>query len=739
MAEDLPKTVTNWRERTTELLPPEGDVAVGRACFELLDRVIKYKDSDLGLHRQWKRWYSLRKNKHFKDQGKASGLVSINLLGTIHERTVNLLTDNNPTFEATKAGEIPEGSSVETLLHCSDHWWSETEQQSILESSVNNGELYGVVIEKTVWNQSLNRGLGEVEAITVDPFFFGLYPVKTKEIQKAEAALHFYPISTLEAKRRWPHVKDEIHSDAEYIQQLGEERRQIVVGQKSDSGWKSTFSGIVKSVTNAISGGSKDESEEVLVLETWVKDYTEIKLETGELVRKYDGAIRRIRTCNGGEVVLDDMSNPSINPNLPVEQAMKTYLWDKFPFEKVEPVKDEVTGWGIAGYSQLEGLQKELDISISKFNVWRNSSHPILINPDDCGIPNDEFEVTAKAIIVNPASYLTAAGIRWVNPAPPDPNLLKAIELYKELVYMVSGAFDLDQAQAAGQNVIAYKAIAALLERVTTMLRGKVRAYGRLIRSRGRMYLSHAQNWYTQERWISYQQDGQEISEPVTGQSLMIPADLKVVSGSTMPVSQVQRRDEGIELFRMNAIDLDELHRRLDTPNRKALIKRMKEGPIGQIMQKLGAIGVPQQLLQIFGQVAQMDEKDLAKQIEKGKIPPVQQILQTIAQGQPPEDPTQAAQNQESNAKVQETLAKVDKIKADIALVNEMTVSERVKQDVSLNGVVLDKEKIKIERAKVVSDMRTKLAQEKFSSRKGGQGPFRERGMKSDNQQWRNP
>jgi len=750
---NAPRTVENWRQRTEELVPKEGDESVGRACWEMLDQVIRYKIS-IGLHAQMKKFYSLRKNVHFKGEMKGSGLVSANMLGTIHERTVNLLTDNNPTFEASKTGEAAEGENVDIILHASDHWWSESEQQSLLEESISNGELYGLTFEKGVWNAKLNYPLGDFETIVIDPIYCGLYPTRSKEVEKAQAILHYEPVSVWELKRRFPKFADKIQADNEYIKELGDDRRTVTGDSGKSGGWKSVVSGIVRSIGGLAGVTESDESQETLLLEVWVKDYTRVKrvdrkpimddqqretgqdeeVETENLVFKYPGCIRRIRSCNGGELVLDDTPNPCINPQLDPEVAQKTYLYDNFPFSKTQSVKDTVTGWGIPLYGQLEGLQREFDIALSKFNVWCKASTPILINPADSGLANSEFEMGNTPNIVNPADYLIGAAIRWVDPPPVPGDILKAIELYKDLIYQVAGAFDLDQAQNTGRNVIAYKAIAALLERTTTMLRGKVRAYGKMIRTRGRMYFSFAQNFYERPRWISYSEDGEDVSVQVNREQLMFPANLKVVSGSTMPVSRIQRREEALELFKMQGIDLDELHARLETPNRKALIGRMKEGPIGAFVQRLGAMGIPPQLLQMFTQLGQMDDKAFQKKAENGEIPQVGEVLQAMSQDGPPDDPEKVAQTKEADAKVQEIMAKAEKLRAEIDLVREQIRSEQVEQQVKLSGIEFDAENLKIDRAKVVTDM-GKLSGEDYGSKKGGQGSYREKGMSSNNQE----
>ena len=46
--------------------------------------------------------YELGKNKHWRGSGGNMNLVSANLLHAHRTRTVNLLTDNNPTFNVKR-------------------------------------------------------------------------------------------------------------------------------------------------------------------------------------------------------------------------------------------------------------------------------------------------------------------------------------------------------------------------------------------------------------------------------------------------------------------------------------------------------------------------------------------------------------------------------------------------------------------------------------------------------------
>jgi hypothetical protein len=728
-------TIGTTQELTKELLPPEGDTDLGYRIFEILEEIVKFKN-ELGLPGKWNRNYELGKNKHWKQDSSKVTLITANLLHAHRQRTVNTLTDNNPTFNVRQVGEVEEEKEAifDSLLWTSEYWWQDQEQQSVMELSVINGETYGLCIEKVRFNAELEYGLGEVETEVVDPYHFGWYPCKTKKIQQAQLAVHYYPMTLREARRRWPEVAEQITSDRQVLEELGDERLEVTANQRNKrKGYFSTFSGVIKNMLN-VSGESRGEEEELLIVEAWGKDYTRVK-EGDKEYDKYPGNIRCVTTCNGGKIVCSDRPNPSINPNLDIEQAASTYLFDKYPFSITPSISDPVNPWGMTDFEQLEGLQIEVDKTLSQFTMIKDKLSRLKIkNPQDSGVDNSEF--TNAPGIINPANSMVSEAIKYMElPNVPFADLSAALGIYKDFFFLVAGTFELEQAQTPGREVIAYKAIATLLERAATMLRGKIRNYSKMVRERGRMYLSHVMNWYTQERWISYEQDGEEMTQAIQGNEMIIPAKLNVVSGSTLPRSKVQEREEAIGLYQMGAIDQAELLKSMDWPMWKQVVKRMGLGPLADLLEKLQKMGFPDEFLQAMQYLQQMDMKDFDRAFEDGQIPTAQELLTA------PEEGMGGAQEAESK----KMEAEVEKLYAEAQLTIEQINTEKVEQAVKIAGVQFDEEKITIDRAKLLKEMelREKEIDVKADSGNGDatktankreQGPFVEKGLKSDNE-----
>lgn len=709
------------KKEWTGPLPPAGDTDVGKEVFRILGLIVRDK-ANLGLsgpEGRIERNYALRAGQHWRNKSKKVPLIAANLIYTHTQRTVNMLTDNNPTFNVIPLGDVdmtpPE--TYTDIQAAAEHWWNETEQQDSLARSITQGEQYGITVEKVAFNPDLEYGMGEVETILVDPLQFGWYPTDLTDpadLQQCDAVLHYYPLSISEVRRRWPDKADQIKSDNEMVAEMGVDRRGLQQSGSSGS-IMTTLSSVVTEIGNWFGGSSvagEDEDERCLIVECWSRDRAQETVETVSLPDSIDsysssqttqdvyaGNVRYTVVCNAGKVVLEDRSNPNVNSDLPHEVARRTYLYDKYPFSAANSVIDTSSAWGMSEYQQMSDLVREFNKSLSQLVLIKDrAARAKLINPKTSGVENSAF--TSYPGFINPKNSMEAASIRYLESPPVPVDITNAISLFKELTFLVVGTFDLDSAQSAGKNVIAYKAIAALMERAATMMRGKIRSYSRLIRERGRMYVSHVQNFYLEERWIPVsRRDGGEEMKRFRGADARIPLKLTVVNGSTMPVSRVAQREEALALFQSGAIDNEELLEKLDWSGRTELTQRMKAGPYGELFRKLQIMGTPPNIIQTVQQLAGMEAKEFDKQAQQGNIPHFMAMLQqAIAQqmqgGQPAPDPEKVKAE-----------AEAQRISAEAELTKEKIETERILQLVKKKGIEFDQEKLEIERAKVTKDL----------------------------------
>lgn len=719
-----------------EILPPKDHPQLGMQVMSLLEEIMDFKKS-MNLHEKWVKAYEFSRNKHWRNTNVPVKLLSANLLFNHRQRTTAQLTDNNPTFNVKQVGEVaPEKEELfDMLLRTAEFWWQDQEQQQILEKSIINGEMYGGTAEKVFFNPEFENGLGEVETMVIDPFYFGWYPYRQPYCPtKTEAVLYYYPESTRKLKRKYPELASRIKSDSEILEELGDSR----IGGLSDALTKkkeslfSTIGGIVKDLTNLRDSTGSLIDDDTLLIECWIRDYSTD--ESGAYI--YPGTIRRVIVCSGGEVVISDEANPSINPNIDPEQASISYLYSRFPFTFTQSITDTSDPWGMSDFEQLMDIQIELNKTLSQSTTLKDKLARLkIINPKDSGVSNRHF--TERGII-NPSSLAMSQGLRFMDPPRFPPELASFLTIYTDLFQKVAGNFELESMQKDGTGQIAYKSIAALLERAHTLLRSKVRNYSKMIRERGRMYLSCAMNWYTEPRWVSYEEDGESLGQLITGPEIMIPAKLNVVSGSTMPVSRIQEREEAINLFQQGAIDNEELLKKMDWPDWKNVILRLKAGPLGEFINKLSMMGFPEEFLVAMQEIASMEQKDFEKALKDGEIPQAADIIPGPEDYGPEQPPTIPPDMQ---AQLEEINAKIAKLMADTDLTRAKIDTERINQQVSLAGVQFDKDKLVIERARTVADIkrgadesnRMAAEVETAEAEQKEQGPYREKGISSNN------
>jgi hypothetical protein len=753
----------------TELLPPAGTEGVGIGIAQMLEQIFSYRD-EIRLAERCVRYYKLRRNEHWKYNNKDLNLLSANLLGSHHQKTCNMLTDNNPTFNAVPGGQLGENAQEQLSLleNVTDAWWVDTEQQSNFEESVHVGELYGTVAEQVFYDVNQNFPLGEIDTKTIDPLYVSLYPPKCRTVDEAEAILTWYPMSVRKARREWPEVAAKLVGDMSLLDDIGDDRDEDSNHIKKST--QSVISGITKWLTRSDKSASTTDDDDLFVVECWVKDYS--TYDSGEPV--YPGNIRRIRVANGGNVVLDDEFNPSLNPEIGPDLMMENYLFNRFPFSYIQPVTDPSSPFGYADFEQLEKLNIEFNKTMTQFAHFKDkTSRPKLLNPRDSGVTNQELDNMSG--ISNPTNHLVSQAIRYLDPPAMQADIMTGLNLYKDLFNEVAGSFnDVMQGQKAGSEVIAAKAIAMLLEEASRMARGKIRNYSKMLRERGRMFIALAQNWYDKPRYVSFQKQGHDEIQEVDRHALQIAGKINVVSGSTMPVSNIQRREEVLTLAQFGLVDQEYVLEKFNIDNYKDIIQRMQQGPIGQFVQKLGMIGIPQEILQLFQQIGQMDDKDVQRAIEQGQIPQFMQIVQQLMgqQQPPPPDPemikaqieqqkmqleSQKMQMQmqadQQKAQIEQQKSQIDaqKVMAEIELIKAKIESEMIEQQVRAHGIDLDKQNIRIRKAEAVANIQAKQMHERANAVKTAEdvadkaerrsmektntdeGGYSERGMVSNN------
>jgi len=198
-----------------------------------------------------------------------------------------------------------------------------------------------------------------------------------------------------------------------------------------------------------------------------------------------------------------------------------------------------------------------------------------------------------------------------------------------------------------------------------------------------------------------------------------------------MPVSKIQLREEAIALFEKQAIDQEELLDHLEWSGRSEVVKRMKQGAIGQLTEKMAALGMPEEFAQYMNALVGMKDNDFKRAIRDGQVPKFEEVIQAVQSGEPPPDPKEESDIMLKQAEARARMAEAARFEAEAQLAAQKAITEKIKQQVAVAGVEYDNEQLKIDRAKVVAD----IQKSERENRAFGNKIRQERGLKSNNQE----
>ncbi len=741
-----------------ELLPPKGHEDVAGVLFDIANETVDYKES-LDKPNKWTRYYEVWDNRHWDYDRDEDDLPTTNLVQTHIRKRVNHITNNSPTFDTILSGD-GQGitkDDLKIIAKTATNWWKETEQQSVFEESVQTGDIYGSVSEWLSFDKLYNLPSGEVVVETVDPFYYSLYPIKERRIERALAVIRFWPIPVIEARRRWPKFKDELISDSTFINKINDEREPEEV-RGSGGLQQVTYNDSTRYLTGSTKN-SKDEN--ILLLLAWVKDYSrrepilppepeiiiddfgreiimeveidpEKEYDSPEWVQAmidddgtvpvYTGNIRRVITTANQNIVLEDEDNPAINPTLPLEQQQWSYCYDRFPVTHTQANTDAYSPFGISEVAPIMQLVLELSKNTVQICQYTDDvSHLQFVNSLDTGVPNEDIDNVAH--ILNPTNAVVSQGLRWIEPPPIPPDLLATRKMLIDSIMLLTNSFDTNKQLQQGQNVIAEDTLAMIIEQSNMMEAGSIRNYYKMIRERGRIYHSLASNFYPDSKFLTFADE----NDTLTPEALRIPGKLTVVSGSTLPTSKTNERKEAVVLHERGVYDDEQLIKVLGIDDADELLQRKKMGVLSMGLERLKQIGMPQPVSNLFGQIMSASQKDFEKGVKEGKIPPFQEIVKVLATGKPtppPPDPAMIkaqadvmkakADVGKTQSEIQYKGAQAQKELADAELSKEKIVTERVEQQQKVFGMKLDAAKIKLERQQVEKELQAKDAKMKL-------------------------
>lgn len=602
-------------------LPPEGHKDCAEFFFSLYEAA-REEQARLKIREMALENHALYRGRRKDSKGRETKSL-VNLFFANVERTVSNITANNPTAEVNDLDGVIDASE-EIMTSRLKGWWKETKQRRLHKDSARNMEIYGYTSEKPYWDT--DKKIPNISVL--DPFAVIPAPGVWRDWSVDPPYICFLYtdyVQAIEAKYNVTGVATD-----EVFEVMGESREETganIISSGTRQGSKNAF-GNYADTMHPVTGKGKTlpkQFDRGLVIEIWISaaageikqtvpvpsedGVTQAVDELGELVfetvtvKRYPDGIRKVtitradsktadKATGKGIMVIDDASNPNINPKLPVELAMTTYPWGRFPVYKADSYRDTTSSYGFSVAEQVGDLLQKIESTFTRLVSYAQQSlSPTLIIEKHCGITREMIESQAgkTRLVLMPTK--PGADIRYLETPNLPQTFFSVLDLLMGMFDRVYQIEDADRGENP-RGVIAASAIVALQERNAVLMQAKVDSSDSLCSERGMWAIGFWQNFGTKEEPIEVN-GGQGIFRGVDYAGRRM--NYAVEAGSTIPRTSLQTEEQVKWLAQMQLVDLRTILETLNFPNWKSIVERNGESQLDMAMSVLVNAGLQEE------------------------------------------------------------------------------------------------------------------------------------------------
>lgn len=511
---------------------------------------LKYRQaySNMGTkHEQWEKNHQAYTGELFDNEMPSykSNEIS-NLVFSTIETVKPIMLSGYPKISVTPKEEADFHKAK--INQCAiDYDWRKSNMMEKLLEVVHNQLVYGTGITGLFWNQSLNKGLGDTEPITISPF--NLYPdPNATNIDNADYIIYAINKSVGEVIKAYPEkaeeLKDQVNNNTDRFIDFGKEQN------------------------------NTNKASSVLYLECYMRDYaveTEIEdeLDSEDKPTGNKFEVKKLKYPNGrrvivaGDVLLSDGENPYEDDG-------------KFPFEILKCYPQPNSFWGMSEVEQIISPQQHMtNIMNSVIENAMLMGNPIWILDKNCGVEKNTLTNRNGLVIrKNPGTE-----IKRDAPTPLPAYIQNTISDLKYDIERVSGIYDSVRGEKP-TGVSSAVAIQALNEQAQGRIKLKVMLLEMFISRLGIKWLSRIHQFWETKRAIKvvgepFMEDQQQLNQesmkgdvPMTSpdgkpmsfvyadkEDLRGDFDLDVFAGSTMFANKSAKLQLLIQLAQTTAED----------------------------------------------------------------------------------------------------------------------------------------------------------------------------------------
>ena len=501
--------------------------------------------------KDWPRYWLIYIGRHWDGrQAEWMSTPVINLTASFIHTVGPILTDSKPQISVIP--RLPETDKVASVLSAATEWnWERLDLEALLPKTVKSTMIFGNAFWKFFWNPSLADGKGDIDVIAVDPSHIFISPY-AKDIYSSEYVIHAenFPRDYVQKVYGVLLPDDNGPSEPDLTIQRPMTSSQIAgQGGTGIFNMAETTGGNVQwySGADSLTGDRESGRDLVTVYEEWCK--------------KPDGKL-----CQ--TVVVNDK---------PLFEREYPYTGGRFPFVHFVDEPNTWSPWAAGEVQQVEKLQLEINRRRGHLmDILRYTANPMLVVDPASGL---EYEnLIARPGLVIPAEGGLAA-VQWLQP-PNIPSALFEINSMDKIDFdNVLGNVEILQGRRPA-GVEAGVAMEILQEAANVRMRQKVRYLENSIKKAGELMVAMMQELYTEERvfrivgmesmmmehpitpdgWLRINQqtmgaDGMPMvmNQIPTGAEAQF--DVRVGTGSTLPVSRANEFQKAASLFQLGILD----------------------------------------------------------------------------------------------------------------------------------------------------------------------------------------
>lgn len=558
------------------------------------------RDVKKALYANWRRNYLILQNRHwaeFRSTWMPSPADSE--VYPILSNLVGWLTDQSVMFTVAAAAtpntpwhQYLEGLSddLEVILQSN---WKVRNQQATVTLAMWDAALYGAGIMKSVWDQSLEKGMGDADLVHVDPWNFYPDPQANNEMD-GEYYIEVRRMSWEEVERRFPDTCDDLLSEMVYdtAESALDSDQRPTNTKNNQHTFPLSFSRGYPNSSTASTGlpgqGGKFawNPEGIIVYEMWSRENRTEKTPDPEWDEE---------TAKPGEkapevdVTYDSWRVLVWSSDTILLEAWSEDLWDgathpygRFCLEDTgefwpTPLTTHLAPGQIAINRLLAAMQQSAELT----------GNPVFLEPATAGISQSTLtNRPGQRLRVQPSSMGQGGGPQWLTPPAMSSDVLNLIRFWIERMENISGLSTISKGKAPNARA-PESVVNQVQESGFVRVRSALRNLERVLRRLGGIEAQLIIENYTQERSIAIVgQEGQKNLVTLRARHFIDAVDneyapfkyaLIINAGSDVPTSRQARVAEAQNMFLTKLIDRQAALEMMDVPHWPAIDARMEK------------------------------------------------------------------------------------------------------------------------------------------------------------------